>query len=52
MEGNTCDNVKSCFITLLRLSFYDGTGFDYFQGVVNAGLGTMEQFFEIDCTAN
>ena len=37
--GNSCNNLKSCYITLLRLAFYDGSGLDYFQSVVNAGMG-------------
>ena len=35
--GNACHDLKSCFITLLRLAFYDGTGFNFFQATVNTG---------------
>jgi len=36
-EGQTCDTIKDCFFTLLRLSFYDGQGFDYMTTLANDG---------------
>ena len=43
-EGDSCETLKSCFMTLLRLAFYDGTGFDYLQGVINVGYGELKTF--------
>ena len=37
-EGDSCRNIKDCFVTLLRLAWFDGNGFDYLQGVINSGL--------------
>jgi hypothetical protein len=36
-EGQTCDTIKDCFFTLLRLSFYDGQGFDYMATLASDG---------------
>jgi len=38
-EGETCVTLVACFITLMRLAFYDGTGFDYLTAVIDAGYG-------------
>lgn len=35
VDGQVCDTLTHCFITLMRLSFYDGTGFDFFTSVVD-----------------
>ena len=32
-NGYTCTTLPLCFITLMRLSFYDGNGFDYLTAV-------------------
>ena len=33
-EGYSCGTLSSCFMTLLRLSFYDGNGFDYMSAML------------------
>jgi hypothetical protein len=33
----SCATLKLCFLTLLRLTFYDGTGFDFLQSVIDNG---------------
>eukprot|EP01035_Chromulina_nebulosa_P019582 gene19582-25485_t len=37
IEGETCSTLYNCFIIMLRLSFYDGTGFDYMNALVDQG---------------
>ena len=32
-EGVPCEKLKTCFLVMLRLSFYDGSGFDYLTAV-------------------
>ena len=34
-EGQTCDTLQDCFMTMLRLIFYDGTGLDYLNELVD-----------------
>lgn len=38
-EGNSCETITLCFITLFRLAFFDETGFDLLQSVINANSG-------------
>jgi hypothetical protein len=37
IEAPACDTASHCFITIMRLSFYDGNGFDYLNGALDAG---------------
>jgi hypothetical protein len=34
-----CSRLDTCFITMIRLSFYDGNGFDWLQALVTKGYG-------------
>lgn len=34
-----CSKLIDCWITMIRLSFYDGVGFDYMQTVILSGIG-------------
>jgi hypothetical protein len=34
-----CSRLDTCFITMVRLSFYDGNGFDWLQALVTTGYG-------------
>ena len=36
-EGQSCISINQCWITMLRLSLYDGTGLDYMQLVMERG---------------
>lgn len=36
-DGNDCHSLNNCFITMLRLAFYDTNGFDYLQAMMNSG---------------
>jgi len=36
-EGYSCGTLNNCFIVMLRLAFYDGTGFDFMQTTMNSG---------------
>jgi hypothetical protein len=36
-EGYSCSSLKMCYLTMLRLSFYDGTGFDYLSAMISTG---------------
>lgn len=35
--SNDCQTLNNCFITMLRLACYDTVGWDYLQGLMNAG---------------
>ena len=35
-EGETCSTLRNCYMTMLRLVVYDGTGFDYLNSLVNS----------------
>lgn len=39
-----CETLTSCFITMMRLSLYDGTGFDYVWAVIADGSGGLGCF--------
>jgi len=32
-----CDSIRHCYITLMRLSFFDGNGFDFLTSLSNSG---------------
>ncbi len=34
---NSCDSIQHCFITMIRISIYDGTGIDYIVTVFDKG---------------
>jgi hypothetical protein len=40
-EGHSCSSVRSCFLTMMRLSLYDGTGFDFLKSVIDNGNGGL-----------
>ena len=41
-EGfNTCGTITQCFIIMIRLACYDGTGFDFLAAVVAKGQGGL-----------
>jgi len=48
-EGETCVTLTACYITLMRLAFYDGTGFDYLTAVINnnGGYGALLIFYMV-----
>lgn len=50
-EGQTCLTLRDCYMTMLRLVFYDGTGFDYLNTLVdtpgNAGYVFLLMLFVI-----
>lgn len=35
VTGNACGNLLDCFLIMLRLSFYDGNGFDFLTAIIN-----------------
>jgi hypothetical protein len=37
LEGYSCSSLRMCYVTMLRLSFYDGTGFDYLSAMISTG---------------
>lgn len=40
-EGYSCGTLTACFITMMRLSLYDGTGFDFLWAVIADGSGGL-----------
>jgi hypothetical protein len=36
-EGKTCKTLAGCFLVMMRLALYDGTGLDYLTAVVESG---------------
>jgi len=43
-EGNSCESMVKCFLTLMRLSFYDKVGFDFLYFIFSSeevGLGVL-----------
>ena len=32
-EGDSCGSLSNCYVTLMRLTLYDGTGLDYFSAL-------------------
>lgn len=42
-DGQTCDTLSHCYLTLFRLAMYDGVGFDFLQYTADKdpGLGVL-----------
>lgn len=39
LNESECSRLNTCFFTFIRLSFYDGNGFDFMQALMHEGYG-------------